>query len=239
MRIAICDDDKGMLSRIRESVLLLCGEHNIEATVDAFEDCNELLGAHEQMPYQVLFSDIQMPQMDGFELSRRVCDCEPSTIVVFITDHEHLVFDSLRYSPTYFVRKDSFEQDMRSAFHQVYKVYENRYRELYIENLTDEGPQATKLPIGELNYVMTQSRRLHFVTDKGQYVARGSLSKWKDELAANGFVCCHSRYLVNASKVLTIERENVVLVNGESIPISRHRVQDVKLEMLKRGVLRI
>lgn len=239
MRIAICDDDKGMLSRIRESVLLLCGEHKVDATVDVFEDCNELIDVHEKKPYQILFSDIQMPQMDGFELSRRVCNREPSAIIVFITDYEHLVFDSLQYSPTYFVRKDSFEQDMRSAFLQVRKVYENRYRELFIENLTSEGRQAMKLPLGELNYVMTQSRKLYFVTDKERYEARGSLSRWKDELAANGFVCCHSSYLVNASKVLTIERENVVLVNGESIPISRHRVQEVKLEMLKRGVLRI
>lgn len=238
MRIAVCDDDIYMLNRVGDIVLSLCTEWE-EVVVDRFSDCLELLQAHRKQPYQVLFSDIQMPQMDGFNLSQELVSVFRDLIVVYITNHDHLVFQSLAFHPTYFVRKEKLQDDMKRAFAEVVKEYRARYDKVYFDCRKGDEWQAMCLPIGQIRYVMSQGRRIYVVTDSDKYTGRGMLSDWKKKLEENGFAYCHSSYLVNIARVVGITNEDLLLDSGERIPLSRRRLRSIKADIVERGVIRI
>lgn len=238
MRIAVCDDDLFMLDQVGDIVLSLCSEWE-GAVVDRFTDSLDLLQAHRKQPYQVLFSDIQMPQMDGFHLSQELVKISRNIIVVYITNHDHLVFHSLEFHPTYFVRKEKLQSDMKRAFAEVVKAYRARFDKVYFDCRKGGEWLAMCIPVEQIRYVMSEVRRVYVITDTEQYSVRGVLSDWGEKLAGNGFARCHSRYLVNIARVVGIANDNLVLDSGERIPLSRRRLQEIKAEIVERGVIQI
>ncbi len=238
MRIAVCDDDVFMLNQVAEIMLSLCSEEE-NATVDRFTDSLNLLQAHQKQPYEILFSDIQMPQMDGFDLSQELAKISQNIIVVYITNHDHLVFSSLKFHPTYFVRKEKLKEDMKYAFDEVKKEYRARFGKVCFDQRVGKGRGAVCLPLEQIRYVMSEVRKVYVVTETEQYLTCEGLSCWKEKLEGLGFAQCHSRYLVNISKVLGLAGDSIILEGDERIPLSRRRMQEIKAQIVERGVIQI
>ena len=56
-----------------------------------------------------------MPQMTGFEIAEAIGLLKRRTEIVFASNLEHLVYDSLKFRPFRFVRKSLLSDDIRSA----------------------------------------------------------------------------------------------------------------------------
>jgi len=82
-RILICDDEEG----VRESLRLILEERY---DVDVAEGGAEAVAHVAQQPYQLLFLDIKMPQMDGLETLKRVRKLAPTMPVVILTAYQSM-----------------------------------------------------------------------------------------------------------------------------------------------------
>ena len=77
-----------------------------------------------------------------------------------------------------------------------------------------------KLQIQQIYYVEVQNRILHFHTDEGEYLIRGTMQKVEEELAGYSFAKCNHWYIVNLRHVTEV-RKNIVVVAGHELEISR------------------
>ena len=77
-----------------------------------------------------------------------------------------------------------------------------------------------RLKADRIHYVEVQNRMLHYYTEDGVFVVRGTLQGAEEQLRECHFVRCNHWYLVNLSYVSEI-RKNIVIVAGDELEISR------------------
>ncbi len=236
MRIAVCDDNEAQLDK----VIRILSEWSLPDEViemEHFTSGDLLCDRHELAPFQVLFCDIEMPDINGFDVSKRMLETEPELIIVYITNHNDLIFDSLELHPTYFVRKGHLDEDMMKAIKSVMERYEQKYQKIVFEAADDNSTMV--LRVDEIFYIQREKRKLMVVTKNRRIVCNGTLRHWQDNLTQCGFSVCNSGIIMNLRKISAINSMTVTMQNGDQLPISRRRVVPVKKQLLERGVLRI
>lgn len=73
-----------------------------------------------------------------------------------------------------------------------------------------------------------------FFLEDGKVTTTGNLSDLEKEYAGQEFVRIHSKYLVNSRRISLLEKKNVVLEKGITLPLSRYRVKQVEIFMIRR-----
>ena len=90
LRILIADDDPGMRLVLRKIISKVEGFHLIGEA----ENGKEALEMADTLRPDILFLDVEMPEMTGLECARVVQDMNPSTIVIFATAHDTYMGDA-------------------------------------------------------------------------------------------------------------------------------------------------
>nr|WP_308628768.1 LytTR family DNA-binding domain-containing protein [uncultured Eisenbergiella sp.] len=207
VRIAVCDDVREMLGILSEMV-----GKEAERLSEPFEICcftkgNCLLEAHHKKPFQIIFLDISMPGMNGFEAAGRIgeMDRDSKPFLVFVTSREELVFDSFDYRPFYFVRKrdmDGMYKDMEKIFDKV-REYRLEEKEFILEL-----PYNRKRSVlcRDILYLISDGNYMVYILNTGENIKiRGTMRDTEKELEDYHFVRIHKRILVNMSYIQTID----------------------------------
>lgn len=113
IQAAIVEDEKEARVYLRNNLVRAFAERNRNLAVDLFADGQEFFSMFEKhYHYDVLFLDIEMSGLSGFEICRRVREIKPDMLVVFISGREELVFQSFEVQPFRFIRKGSFSSSV-------------------------------------------------------------------------------------------------------------------------------
>ena len=80
----------------------------------------------------------------------------------------------------------------------------------------------------DILYVETMGRGTRFHTPEGTFESRESLSIWEQRLDAALFVECHKGILVHVRRIVSMEKDTILLESGETLPLARRRVETVK-----------
>ncbi|MFQ9802307.1 MAG: response regulator [Clostridia bacterium] len=97
--IAICDDDAAMTHYLGENIQIEFSKQNRICTPHLFTDPHKLMEQLAVMAYHMVFLDMDMPDITGFDIAKEVVAHHPQSLIVFVTSHEELVYPSLQYHP--------------------------------------------------------------------------------------------------------------------------------------------
>jgi two-component system cell cycle response regulator CpdR len=93
IRILLAEDDEAMRTYLARAL------HHAGYSVDAVDRGTEALPLLEANDYDLLLSDIVMPEMDGIELAQRCAEISPHTQVMFITGFAAVRLKASREAP--------------------------------------------------------------------------------------------------------------------------------------------
>ena len=82
INIAIVDNEKSVLENIRGILLNLSGEFK-DVHIDTYEKAEDFLVAFETIRYQILISDVDMPEINGIEMGKKARDRDPNIYIIF------------------------------------------------------------------------------------------------------------------------------------------------------------
>ena len=229
--IAICDDDITMLTYLKERIQQSFSDNNAVCHISAYSDSAQLYELLDTQEFDMIFLDIDMPQITGFDLAKKTVRVHPQMLIIFVTSHEELVFPTFQYSPFRFLRKDYFDQEIDEAVQAAVQSISERNRMLEIA--TTEGVQYVYL--SEILYFESEKNYLNIITKRGPIRCRETISRQEKELAGTGFIRVHSGYLVNQKYIYSIDNECVRLRsrNYPQVPLSRRRRDQVIAEFQK------
>ena len=222
MKIAVCDDNKVMLDFLSRHITECFTSYNIPHDINEYACGNEFVSQHEKTPFDVVFLDIKMPDIDGFEAAKRVRRISEKTHIIFVTTESGLVYDSFDYHPFYFIPKGKTE---------ILKAKLKSVIEKLIEQINDSRIICFDLPHGEKKYV--SSDLMVYITSKSNYLdivcqsetihIRRKLDNVLDELPQKSFARIHNRFAVNMRYIGRIDntRLKVVLYDEMELDISR------------------
>ncbi len=117
-QILLAEDDEAMRVYLERAL------RNAGYGVDAVDRGTEAIPLLEQNAYDLLLSDIVMPEMDGIELAQRCNEISPGTKVMFITGFAAVTLKASREQPQAKVLSKPFH--LRDLVLEVERVLEDR-----------------------------------------------------------------------------------------------------------------
>ncbi len=223
MKIVIVDDDNNSLERLKNSLINNYGDY-IES-VSGYN--NPLSFIDSKIEFDLLFLDIEMPEMTGIELSKNKSLLGAN--IVFVTARESLVFEAYNETNAIgFIRKQHLNEDLSIIMQKLTKK-DNSSASIIVKR--EKG--IIKLSYEDILYIENQSNNIIIRTCHGTYSKRYKISDIENELSNSSFIRCHSGFIVNLKYIEYIGDKDITLDNGEKIPISRKRIKSVKENFLR------
>ncbi|MBR1686679.1 MAG: response regulator transcription factor [Clostridia bacterium] len=235
--IAVCDDDRVALNILTGAIVSAFSGHDIEAHVDVFETPKALLDKMKSVHYELIFLDIEMPDLDGITLGRQLRRTNNLIDIIYISNREDLVFDALRVNPRGFIRKSRFLQDVPGVISAYLDARPKEEKEtLLIQNTSG----IREVALDELMYIEGAGKiqYVHLADRDEPIPLHRRLQELEDELTEKGFFRIHKGYLVNYRFIRHIGDTEVTLNNTENIPLSRRKAQETRnwyMELMQSG----
>lgn len=230
MRIYICDDETPILKRQAETIQYIMPE----ARISLFSSGHALMEGLKRGTCDVLFLDIDMPGLSGLDIAgalngeRRGKDVRP-LLLIFVTSHDELVYESLQYHPFGFIRKSFFEQEVAKILGDCRERLSTAGQRF---SFRSEG-RDTALFLSEILYFEADGNYLKVCTNTQTYRFRSTLTAVENSLLCDGFVRVHKGFLVNQSAVRLIGGEEVRLLDGTMIPFGKTYMKKAKRQLLE------
>ena len=225
MRIYICDDEIPILRDLERKVK----EYVPDGTICCFSSALDLCRELEAKACDVLLLDIDMPQMGGMDIARKLNGKEHAPLLVFVTSHDELVYESLQYHPFGFIRKSYFELEIEKVLRDCRQQLETADKRFHFRMA---GREAAIL-LSEILYFEADKNYLKVYTRSGSYRFRSTIAAVENCLAGDGFVRVHKGFLVNQMAVNVISREDVRLVDGTVLSLGKHYAEESRKRLLE------
>ncbi|WP_313164719.1 LytTR family DNA-binding domain-containing protein [Sedimentibacter sp.] len=223
--IAVCDDEEFALSQISGAVKKEFEKSGMNVDITVFNEPKLLLELNRTSSFDVIFLDIDMPDLDGIETARIIKNQNPKSLIIFVTGKDELVYKSFEVHPFGFIRKFKLKEEISSIVEDIIKELS---RNDYMLNFKIEGIHY-KLLIDEIAYIESKGNYIIINTTDGlTYKYKDSINKKEIELSEQGFVRTHEKYLVNLKYIFKINKSSVTVIQNYDIPVSRSRMNALK-----------
>ncbi len=245
IKALIVDDEPSAVNTLR----LMLERYIPEITMlRSTNDPQEAIPLIKSFQPDLLFLDIQMPVLNGFELLKRIPIF--SFEIIFTTAHDQYAIQAIRFSALDYLLKPIDADELRAAFDKFMSrnnlktgnqpLYQNLMHNISVADKKDfklavptiDGtffyfPDEIIRLEGESNYT-----RLFFSGKKPLLVSK-TLKEYEELLAGHGFIRAHKSHLINKKHVVNYTNDgHLVLADQSKVEVSRRRKEEV-MEALK------
>lgn len=225
VKIAICDDEKIFIDKLLSNLKNIFNDIPVDVSFYNFISASALLRAYKTENFDVIFLDIDMPNINGFSVAESIRNISLNTLIIFVTSKHELVYNSFEYQPFYFICKSSQENlysDLSNVSKKIFKYFKQKKK---IEIL-DSVAGSVYISINDILYIKSEKHYLLYYLNNSDEIPlkeRATLSSKKDELIQLDFLNTHQRYLVNMNHIARFDSmiNSITLKSGDQIPISK------------------
>ncbi len=223
MTCLILDDDN--VSRLAlEKLIEMTGTLEIVASCEKVTEALKILNTQE---VDILFLDIEMPEMNGFEFLE-ILNGDPQ--IVFISSSKSYAIKAYETSATdYLLKPFSFER-LQKAINKIKSKEKSSTKsssEVSNQSIFVKSDSAfVKLNLTDINWVESLGDYVIIHTDDKKHVVNITMKKVEEKLPSSGFCRIHRSYIVNLNHIEKIE-ENIVVIKTKSFPISRSNKKEL------------
>ena len=233
IRIGICDDEHILLEKIREHVEDCLSQNQIFASIRSFDKSKNLLYEIEDgTSFDLLLLDIEMPEIDGMELTAQVKELLPDVLILFITSHMKYALDAYELSVFRYIPKNDLKGRLDHALLDAAKQIELQMRESYI---IQNQSRLERIPLKNLLYITHEGKNALLITnipepsgEKKNFKVRKTLQQVFSELGGNEFIFIDRGCIVNLSQIMSVREDFCILKDNTRLPVSKSRIQDLK-----------
>lgn len=226
VRVAIVEDDESEMKRLCETLDLYGKNHGVKFSRRCFSLAYDFTENYA-CDYDVIFMDIQLPDLNGISASREIRKTDKNVTIVFVTNFAQYAINGYEVNAADFIVKpveyDWFEAKMDNILLRLSSVTDVVFVVKTPEN-------SVSVNASQLMYVEVTGHWLVYHTVHGNYTSYGSLNKVEPKLAQAKFVRCNSCYLVNPRFVQAIGADTTT-VGGDELKISYSRRKEFKQAM--------
>lgn len=215
-RIAIVDDEKIFTDQLEEYMVQYQAENPVQFQVTVFHSSTEFLEKFHK-EYDLILLDVEMPQLNGMELAEKIREADEQVVLMFITNMAQYAIHGYSVGALDFVTKPLNYYTFSMKLTRALKRVPNREAARIMLPIPDG---MKKLEVRSIYYLEVQNRLLHYYTEEGEFVVRGTLQSAEEKLAGQPFEKCNHWYLVNLAHVSEV-RKNIAVVGPYELEISR------------------
>lgn len=239
LRAAIVDDEELARQVLRE---YLARHTEIEIVAECANGFEAVKAVAELKP-DLVFLDIQMPKLDGFEVLELL---DPAPAIIFVTAHDNHAIRAFEVHAVDYLLKpvgaDRFEAALARVKERLASNAEKEVRRApsaadlaaaarppaqYVDRIpVREGTSVTIIPAAKLDYVEAQDDYVALVSQGKKHLKQQTISSLEAALDPSRFLRIHRSYIVNLERVARVEPYGkdsyvAVLADRVQLPVSR------------------
>ena len=232
-RIAICEDEKVILDF--ESSLInewakgpLCqGDYQLESYPSAE---NFLFESPDKAPYDLLIFDIQMKNMNGMELAKKLRQNSCKSSIIFITGIPDYAIEGYEVGAVRYIIKPIKKEVLFPLLDSLYQESKKKAQNYFVLN---QGSDIERISYDQILYLEAQGHYVFLKTENFDRQWTASFSQVSQELCHNRpdkvpqFFCLRRGLLVNLARISKITRTECILDNDQALPIARGMYKDL------------
>jgi two-component system LytT family response regulator len=231
--VLIVDDEAPARSILREMLSTLPGVRILGECANGFE---AVKAASELRP-DVVFLDIEMPKLDGFEVAELL---DPGIAVVFVTAYDSYALRAFEANAVDYVLKPFRAERLAAAVERaqarVGRAHTNdraavlaaaRPPGTYLSRIVvKDGARVHVIPVEKLDLAEAQDDYVRLASEGKSYMKQQTIGGLSASLDPNRFVRVHRSYVLNLDRLARLELYSkgsyiAVLTDGSRVPVSR------------------
>jgi two-component system LytT family response regulator len=239
IKTIIVDDERKSIETLKHSLVKLCPDIEI---IGETQDPLEAISLIETLKPELVFLDLAMPEISGFDVLSRIKN--PDFEVIFATAFDDYAIKAISYCAIGYLVKPISDEELIEAVYRA-KVSINQKEALkkniqLIENIGVRTFQEKKIivPTPEgLEFIKTSDiiycegiegyTKLHFTDKKPDMLSSKSIGYYHKMLQEQSFFLSHKSYMINLCHIEKYKKEGYVLLSeGHTVPISRNKRND-------------
>lgn len=219
----IVDDEPLARELIRGHVEKL---ENFEVVAEC-SDAMKALNVLREKPVDLVFMDIQMPQITGIEFLKTLK--HPPKVIITTAYREYALEGFDLDVVDYLLKPITFERFLKSV-NKFYQMNQDDIQMVAVapnEKMAEENfiyikenKKVVKVYLSEIRYIEGLSEYVQVYTDKKKIITKTSLSQMEEKLPAEGFLRIHKSYIVATGKIEAFTA-NTIEIQGKELPIGR------------------
>jgi two-component system LytT family response regulator len=238
IRAIIIDDESLARELLKDYIMDVGGIEIVAECPDGFTG----LKAIQELDPQLLFLDIQMPKLTGFELIE-LLDRKPE--IIFSTAYDQFAIKAFELNAVDYLLKPfsfgRFSEAVEKAANRINSVVKPKEVSTPVDKLKDHFDNTegilnrvvaktrntiVVLPAHQINYIEAQDDYVMIYVNGAHYLKQKTLNFYEKHLDPKDFLRVHRSYIVRLDQIAKIEPYEkstylLILKNGERVPVSR------------------
>lgn len=230
MKALIVDDEPLARARIQR---LLAGISQY-TFIEQASNGQEALAQLKKQPPDIVFLDVDMPQMNGLAVAQQLNQLPVPPAVVFVTAHPEHALDALQLSAAGYLVKPVTESDLLKVTEQLGRITRAHIQKQKPQTLCYQiAGELKSIELDTVIYAAAEDKYTRIVFDNGNALIEQSL-KQLEQLYPSYFLRIHRKTLVNKSRIATVKKcqdssHKVTLIDcDDELEISRREFKTVK-----------
>lgn len=224
MQIGVCDDQEEIRELIIDKIKKFYPTENITSYKSGQEVLDDLY------PPDILFLDIQMPEMDGMETARELRKRDQQMMIIFVTVAQDYVFQSFDVGAFHYLVKPFSDEKFAEVLQNAVRQFQKRKMECMgvkkerpSLTVTSKGEHIT-IPLEDIIYAEVFNRKIVIHTMDADIEYYGKM-KDLEKKAGQDFYRPHRAYLINFNFVRKYNATNIYLQKGQAF-MAKQNYQD-------------
>jgi two-component system, LytTR family, response regulator len=234
-KVVIIDDEPLARRIVREYLKAVPGVEVVAECGDGFEGAKAI----GELEPDLIFLDVQMPKINGFEMLE-ILKYQPA--VIFTTAFDEYALKAFEVHALDYLLKPFTEERLIQAVEKYLGQPERK--PVPVEALAPQpdeqhrivikdGSEIRIVPTAEIQYLEAYDDYVKIYSSKGKFLKKKTMNHFEQALPPNIFVRIHRSYILNINELTRIEsfEKNsyvAILRSGARLPISRSSYSDLK-----------
>lgn len=222
IRIAVCDDSESDLAVILGMLSEYMDINNYHVRIDTYSSGEEFLASGTKQ-YKLVIFDIFMGELNGIETAKKLIAENEGCRIIFCSTSNAFAAESYDVDAMRYLNKPIDREKFFGTLDRFFHIHTSMRTITVKQNRMDES-----IYINEIIWVEADGHKCTVHTLKGDIVTRTPFAQICDGLSDSGFVKPIRYALVSLKYIATIPTEVCTMKNGDTIPISRDKRQEIK-----------
>ncbi len=232
LKIAVLDNQEIYLEIVEVITQKSMLDQGITYEISKYTSPENLLhDIKEDNKYDIYLLDVELPGTSGLEVARQIRKKYYDSIIIYITNYLEYAIEGYETNAYRYIPKKLLEEKLLEAYRSICPEIERKTKEYYV---IEKNHKLERISVEDIYYVKKAEKYILITHKHGTSRERTTIAGFFGRVKRyDSFVIVDRSYVVNILHVMSLKNQQLLLRNGEAIPVSKPKLSHVKQEIMR------